>query len=242
MPMTEDEWNICSNPQAMLNFLREQGKLSERKARLFAVACCRRIWPLLTDERSRRAVEVAERYADGQAEIKELDTAREALTEGVDVTILLSGKGSHLMAVAWATQRAEIYNRDKLSWAKLSPVAFAEHVAAFAREAATQPGKGKTRSARAVVMESRAQTDLIRCLFGNSLRARLPFDVSLLTPEVVALGTTIYESRSFDRMPELADLLAAGGCTDAELLGHLRGPGPHAGKGCWALDAILGKG
>jgi hypothetical protein len=37
----------------------------------------------------------------------------------------------------------------------------------------------------------------------------------------------------------LADVLATADCDDAALLGHLRGPGPHA-RGCWALDLILG--
>jgi hypothetical protein len=32
----------------------------------------------------------------------------------------------------------------------------------------------------------------------------------------------------------------AAGCSDAEMLGHLRGPGPHI-RGCWLLDSILGK-
>jgi hypothetical protein len=35
-------------------------------------------------------------------------------------------------------------------------------------------------------------------------------------------------------------LLEAAGCTDAELLAHLRSPGPHV-KGCHAIDAILGR-
>jgi hypothetical protein len=42
------------------------------------------------------------------------------------------------------------------------------------------------------------------------------------------------------RLALLADALEDGGCTERDLLGHLRGPGPHV-RGCWALDLVMGK-
>jgi hypothetical protein len=42
------------------------------------------------------------------------------------------------------------------------------------------------------------------------------------------------------RLAVLADALEDAGCTEIELLGHLRGPGPHV-RGCWALDLVLSK-
>jgi hypothetical protein len=63
---------------------------------------------------------------------------------------------------------------------------------------------------------------------------------------VVRLAQTAYEERNLSadtldnrRLAILADALEEAGCTDADMLGHLRGPGPHI-RGCWVVDALLG--
>jgi hypothetical protein len=58
---------------------------------------------------------------------------------------------------------------------------------------------------------------------------------------VLGLAQAVYEERRFDLLPVLGDALEDAGATDGDLLGHLRGPGPHA-RGCWAIDLLLGKG
>jgi hypothetical protein len=42
------------------------------------------------------------------------------------------------------------------------------------------------------------------------------------------------------RLLVLADSLEEAGCTDADILGHLRGTGPHV-RGCWLVDLLLAK-
>jgi len=54
------------------------GKMSVRQLRLFACGWCRLRWEML-DEQSKRAVEVAERFADGLATAEQLKAARSDL-------------------------------------------------------------------------------------------------------------------------------------------------------------------
>jgi hypothetical protein len=63
---------------------------------------------------------------------------------------------------------------------------------------------------------------------------------SCLTSTVKKIAQTSYDERKFIDLPALAGALEEAGCSDAELLAHCRGPGPHV-RGCWALDLILGK-
>ena len=66
-------------------------------------------------------------------------------------------------------------------------------------------------------------------------------DPNWLTPTVQSIAAAIYEDRTFDRLPILADALEEAGCTNADVLLHCRRPGEHV-RGCWVVDLVLGEG
>ena len=255
--MTESDWNSCTDPQAMLNFLRDTGKLSERKARLFAAACCRRVWPLMTDERSRSAVAVLERYTEGKATEEELSTAARGAQVVADHQ--KSTASPYAAAVAANALEADLpreYTRggdedeeapaDLISCAK--DAAFA---AAWAMGDAAHPEDSGDEWFAATKAEEAMHCHLLRCIFGPLPSLPLtPLTRSLLDwhgAAVVKLAQAIYEERALPsghldatRLAVLADMLEEAGATDAGLLGHLRGPGPHV-RGCHSLDLLLGK-
>src|SRR5262249_46380727 len=91
-----------------------------------------------------------------------------------------------------------------------------------------------------------AHAALVRELFGNPFRPAASSS-AWLTLQVVALAQAAYGERELPagtlddtRLAVLADALEEAGCDQADLLAHLRGPGPHV-RGCWAVDLILGK-
>src|SRR5262249_46753539 len=78
-PVTELEWAGCDDPLSLLDHLEGTGWVGERKMRLFACACCRRIGHLLPDA-AVIAVAVAECLADQEAS----EADREAVAEGIE--------------------------------------------------------------------------------------------------------------------------------------------------------------
>jgi hypothetical protein len=285
--MDEEQWFAEDYPEFILGDLQDSEMLSERKARLFGVACSRRIWHLLTDERSRRAVDVAERFTEGAATAEELREAldpawqayhdseqardaslRQGRPETVDaayrnaqaaraVAFLLSGffrfvsdSAPNAMAAA-AVRLVLVEERHRVPRRKgpgrvksvLPPVSetvFAARCAVGGREVFTLFD----------MAEPAAQQAFLRDLFGP-----LPFRPVTVDPTwlawhggaAVKLAQAVYDERELPsghldaaRLAVLADMLEEAGCTDSELLGHLRGPGPHV-LGCWPVDAILGR-
>jgi hypothetical protein len=224
--MTETEWLACTNPTAMVNFLRE--KAGDRKLRLFFCACCRSVWHLLDEPLLRRAVEVAERHADGLADDQQLQALGRELCPAFPYFT-----GSLKAAAAFSA----------VAGRGIFPVrAPSAAVELTYTEAALQAlDQGRTH----IPIETKAgfhhfQAHLLRCIVGP-----LPFHLVSVqddwrTTSVAAIDQAIYEDRAFDRMPELADALERAGCADAEILAHCRGPGPHV-RGCWVVDLLLGK-
>jgi hypothetical protein len=210
----------------MLLALRASGRASERKLRLFAVACCRlllrRVHVVASAE---HAVDVAERYADGAASVAELR----------GVLRYANSTAEHACMNA-ADQEAG--------------TVMADCAAGNAAWAAMQPGtvmpNDNGRSAARLAAEEARQSDLLRCIVGPVLFRPLP----PVAPAVLAwnggiagrLAAGVYDERDYTqgRMGVLADAAEEAGLADAELLAHLRGPGPHA-RGCWGVDLLLGR-
>jgi hypothetical protein len=283
-PVTEAEWNRCDDPQAMLAFLRDSGRASDRKLRLFRVACCRRIWHILPEPACREAVEVAERFAEGTAPhaelaglrdrvaavYQELARARYEAEFSVYPYADRTSSTASLLDVACAVLYAASSEADafdipllqRLPWTYSRGIddgcgLKAAHAAARTAEVETYSvsrqwnirdlcavHNGAERSERA------EQAILLRDLFGP-----LPFrPVAVEDGRLAWNGGTVrrlaeaaYQERSRPggtldnaRLGVLADALEEAGCRDGQLLDHLRGPGPHA-RGCWVVDAVLGK-
>jgi hypothetical protein len=218
--MTEQEWLTCTNPEPMLKFLK--GRASPRKLRLFACACVRRISHMLTDVSARQAVEIAENYADGLLAYAELKRAWNDTSK-----TLREAKG-----MTWRVRRPQ-----EAALRVIHPNA--SSFLGAASDVAWTCGYSDLEAHRG---ELAVQASLLRDLFNHPTHP-VSIAASYLAwndETIPKIAWTIYQKRRFEDMPILADALEEAGCSNAQLLSHLRGPGPHV-RGCWALDLILGK-
>jgi len=228
--MNEQEWLACADRTMMLSHL--EGRVTERKLRLFAVACCRHIWDLLPDRRSRTAVEVAEQYADRQADEKQqLGVLKQAL-EAANRTTGRAG-----WAAYWTAKKNLPQTVSNVCEAAQDAVA---RQAVFTARAAGDDQKSAWETA--LVAGARAQARLLRDILGN------PFRPAALEPAwlrwqgglVPALALRMYDERDFTGMGVLADALEDSGCDDPTVLEHCCSGSEHT-RGCWALDLVLAK-
>jgi hypothetical protein len=263
--MTEEQWLVGTDPKPMLRFLlgtnypRVQAvetfpdcRGSDRKLRLFACACYYRIRHLLPDVRAQVAIEVAEHVADGIRPVDELQRAEAHIREPLDA---LEGRwraSRGVERIALLPTHEALALALVILWPEPQKAAYyASSNAYLALAAITNPGAASSDTAfgSSRLAEARAQTDVLRDIFGNPFRP-VALDHAWLTwndGAAVSLAQTVYDDRDLpsghldhDRLAILADMLEEAGCSDADILGHLRGPGPHV-RGCWVVDAILGR-
>jgi hypothetical protein len=218
--MTEQEWLDCTDPKPMLQFLR--GKASERKMRLFLVACARLVWDRMTDPVMRMGVETAERFADGLASAEEQQAAHFEIYE-----LAYKGPSLSVKANTMGVTVEEYFSLFGLSLSCGFSKASLDRI-----ERTNAWGKGGKLTAQ-------YQPFLLREIFGNPFR-RMPLDPHWLTPRVVSLAHTIYDGGTFDQLTALAEALEEAGCGEPDLLSHCRGLGQHV-RGCWVMDLLLGK-
>ena len=234
--MTEADWFGSADPDRMLESLA--GRASDRKLYLFGSACCRRIWHLLADGRSREAVERTERFADGTA-----------TAEGLAPFLLAAADAVRASPPPRDAAEAACFALAVGDWGVLGAAWAAADAAAHAAAAfPAEKGEGSDGfSASLLGAERASQCDLIRCLLGNPFRrVRVaPTEPTWPGGAAVELARAVYEERELPsghldaaRLAVLADLLEKAGGTDPQLLGHLRSPGPHV-RGCFAVDAVL---
>jgi hypothetical protein len=230
--MDEATWNVSPNPFQMLNFLQTSGWGSDRKLRLLSCAFCRAVEHLLTDECYRSALEVAERYADGEADVSELRQAHAVVmqasnrTEEYDWSADKQGMLQAANALGWATESRE----------PLDPPA---HLAGLTALGA--------KNAALTCPLTEAEVHAAQCALIRDILGPLPFrSVAFALPvagdnrTVRRLAQSIYDERAFHEMPILGDALEDAGCADAGILAHCRAAGDHV-RGCWVIDLLLGK-
>lgn len=234
--LTEAEWLSCQNPQAMLGVLKDARRLSERKLRLVAVACCRCVWDLLSNDASRCSVDCAERYVEAEISARDLYSACLRASHAAR-----SGQGATVeknWAAAWVSVK------DPLNAAR--SVLQATSAGYLHVNRGMEPHEWHTVPG----MNRAEQTSVLREVFSNPFALLPQIDPAHLawqdeTP--VKLARSAYDLRSLPsghldngRLAVLADSLEEAGLVNDEVLSHLRSAGPHY-RGCWALDLVLGR-
>ena len=236
--MTEAEWLACADPDEM-----ERCALLPRADRalwLFGCACCRRVWHLLADVRSRALVELRERQADGLAvserdELAALAAAKDAAHEVARALHRARAAAGSGAAGARRAAEAAVFAADA-AYLTAPGGPFASHLAAEAVRS-LDPVDGAVAYAR----ERAAHCDLLRDIVGPRAFRLVAFSSEWRTDTALALAEQMYAAHDFSAMPILADALQDAGCDSAEVLNNCRDPQQVHVPGCWVIDLVLGK-
>ena len=238
--MTEIDWQTTTTGALdMLRYICT--RTSSRKLQLLMCAACRLVADHLPRDRADPIFAGIEQFAEGivpldvfqQTQSAAQFLAQEAIAESDPLTPRYAAVLALRAAVSSPLDDAL---RRTLDWVE----------AVAGRDA----GVGLARAAR--VRRHRELCDLFREIIGPfaprtavpiwmkpALQA-IPGGPVRISETARGIAVGIHRDQAYDRFPILADALEEDGCTDDELLLHMRIPGVHV-RGCWALDLITGK-
>ena len=235
--MNEAEWLASDNARDMLNCI-PGGAPSARKARLLAVAFCRCSDRLMRNSQYRPALDLAERFADGDAtdtelaesyryfntramELREYDSERQIRRWALTVALL------NALRSPVADPGDAVWNLDRSA-----PTPFGMRLANLCRDVCGNPFEPI--NPPWLFADSAASARWLPQL------ARWRFDERCRTETAVTLARQMYDSREFGAMPILADALQDAGCDNPAILDYCCDANqPHV-RGCWVCDLVLG--
>lgn len=191
--------------------------VTERKCRMFATACCRRVWRFIPEGEPRRVIEALERVEDGASH--EWEIARRFYESPAGATRAIKHALAAVAACCWE-----------------SHTELASFVAEHCSSAVKVSGEGRG----AWGAEGRAQDELFRDIFGHLFRP-VAFNPSWRTDTAVPLARLMGGAREFSAMPILADALQDAGCDSEDILSHCRDTNRAHVRGCWVVDLVLGQ-
>ncbi len=214
--MNEDKWLKGDDAEDMLAWLRLprfDRLLTGRKLRLLACACCRSEWAALPDHRSRYAVKMAERYADGReayaVRLRDACVAAAQAIEGVSRDDDPLGYLAHDASIA--------PDCVCLATAAGLPAGAADAV----RDLFGNPFRPlRVEPSTAAVLAELYSSGSVNFDIGTANSFHLTQNV--LTPTVLSVARGAYEERTEDglldgeRLLILADALEEAGCANAE--------------------------
>jgi len=161
--MMEEVWGKCDRVDWMIWILKRVDKSpGKNEMRLFNCWCSRATpigdgrttWDLLVDPRSRAAIEVAERFAAGEATREELSAAHADAADAEDAAD----------SAAYATDRSASNAADSATWSAASDATYS---AAYAPDRAARSASAAARAASDAASARRVQTTRLREMFGN---------------------------------------------------------------------------
>ena len=234
----EQAWRAATSCSELLAV---ETDISDRKWRLFAIACVRKVLALCPEPWHREAFEQTEIIVDGPspgAPCKGIPEVWEGYSWLEHWSIWdtwyprPNSPRPSPSPEERAAENALIYLAHWPEGKNARHPTFQNVLLALA------PGDGADAAQKREEHDGRF-TDVLDEIAGDPF-GWIDFDPNWRTFNAMCLARTIYATQDYSLMPILADALQDAGYDVDDILNHCRAPGAHM-RGCWVVDLVLGK-